>query len=190
MNQQISRRRWQILSRCRHALTRCLEVVVMLSVAVMVLDVLWGVLSRFVLRDPSRWTEEVATMLLIWVTLLGAALALAREEHLGVDYLVKKLDPAAQRCMRLFVDVIVMAFAIVVMILGGWTLTRETFLVNQVSPALGIKIGYVYSVVPLSGALMTLFSMDRFARTALFSDLSPGQNAPTTDDATAQMLER
>jgi TRAP-type C4-dicarboxylate transport system permease small subunit len=65
------------------ALVRLLEWIVIVVVAALVLDVLWGVFSRFVLRSPSRWTEEVATILLIWVSLLGAAVAFGRNEHWG-----------------------------------------------------------------------------------------------------------
>ena len=56
-------------------LDRFLECLVMVSVTVLVLDVLWQVFTRFVLRDASSWTEELATFLLIWVSLLGAAVA-------------------------------------------------------------------------------------------------------------------
>jgi len=141
------------------ALTRLLEWIVILVVAALVLDVLWGVGSRFVLRSPSRWTEEVATMLLIWVSLLGAAVAFGRKEHLGVDFVVKKVDPAARRLTAVIVQMIVVACAATAMVYGGYVLVAETLHAGQLSPALGIRIGHVYLAVQVSGVFIILFSL-------------------------------
>ncbi len=153
--------KWMIL--VKRGLTKLLEWVVILVVAALVLDVLWGVCSRFVLRSPSRWTEEVATMLLIWVALLGAAVAFGRNEHLGVDYLFNKLDPGAQRVLAVIIQLLVAAFASAAMVAGGYVLVSETLAVGQVSPALGIRTGYVYLAVPVSGTFIVLFCLERIA---------------------------
>jgi TRAP-type C4-dicarboxylate transport system permease small subunit len=147
------------------AVTRLLEGFVIVAVAALVLDVLWGVCSRFVLRDPSGWTVEVATMLLIWVSLLGAAVAFSRNEHLGVDYLVKKLDPDAGHLLAIVSQLVVIYFAAAVMVYGGYVLVHETLQAGQVSPALGVKIGYVYLAVPVSGVFIILFCLERIIET-------------------------
>jgi TRAP-type C4-dicarboxylate transport system permease small subunit len=103
----------------------------------------------------------VATMLLIWVSLLGAAVAFSRHEHLGVDYLVKKFDPAARRLMAVVVQLLVAAFAAAVMVGGGYVLVKETLDVGQLSPALGLRIGLVYLAVPVSGTFILLFCLER-----------------------------
>jgi TRAP-type C4-dicarboxylate transport system permease small subunit len=148
------------------ALTRLLEWIVIVAVAALVLDVLWGVCSRFVLRSPSRWTEEVATMLLIWVSLLGAAVAFGRKEHLGVDYVVKQFDPAARRLAAIIVQLIVVVFAAAVMVFGGYVLVSETLQAGQRLPASGLRMGYVYAAVPVSGIFFLLFSLERIAELA------------------------
>ena len=86
----------QMLLSFKRVLDVLLETLVILVVMVLVIDVLWGVFTRFVLDSPSRWTEEIARLLLIWVALLGAAVAYGRREHLGFDYLVEQLDQGAQ----------------------------------------------------------------------------------------------
>ena len=70
----------------KKVLDRSLELLVMVVVAVLVVDVLWQVFTRFILKNPSTWTEELAVFMLIWVSLLGAAVALNRGAHLGIDY--------------------------------------------------------------------------------------------------------
>jgi TRAP-type C4-dicarboxylate transport system permease small subunit len=155
----------------RHKLAWLLEQAVILAVAALVLDVLWGVCTRFVLGSPSRWTEEVATFLLIWVALLGAAVAFGRREHLGLDYFVKKLDPSAQLLMSMVGQIIVIAFATSAMTYGGYVLVTETLQSGQVTPALGIKMGYVYLAVPISGVFIVLFCLEQIAELLADCDL-------------------
>lgn len=143
----------------RAVVRRTTELLLILAMAVLVLDVLWGVVSRFVLGAQSRFTEELATMLLIWVSLLGASLAYGSAQHLGVDYFVRKLHPDTHRLMQVVVALVVMAFAASVMVYGGMVLFTRTLDSGQVSPAMGLKMGYVYLVVPISGALFILESL-------------------------------
>jgi TRAP-type C4-dicarboxylate transport system permease small subunit len=140
-------------------LDRCLELLVTVVVAVLVTDVLWQVFTRFILKSPSTWTEELATFMLIWVSLLGAAVALSRGAHLGIDYFVGKLSKEKRLYTEIFVFLCISAFSFCVMILGGIDLVASTLQLNQLSPALGIKVGYVYLAVPISGFFLMLYSV-------------------------------
>lgn len=132
-----------------------------LLMAAIVVDVSWQVFTRFILNNPSSYTEELARFLLIWIGLLGSAYAYRKKAHLGLDILSQKLEGAAARRLDIFISVICLCFAAVLMIYGGLKLMLLTLDLNQISAALQIKIGYVYSVLPLSGALIVLFSLDR-----------------------------
>ena len=149
----------EAIERLKTSVRRLVEMLLILAMGLLVIDVLWGVVSRFVLGAQSRFTEELATMLLIWVSLLGASLAYGSGQHLGVDYFVGKLHPDARRLMRRIVALSVMAFAGSVMIYGGWVLFSRTLASGQVSPAMGLQMGYVYLVVPISGVLFILESL-------------------------------
>ncbi|GEM_PF-49690 len=165
----------RILVQLKAALVKLLEMVVIILFAVLFLDVLWGVISRasgglvvrlydmgyepwwFLPRGQSQWTEEVAINLLMWVSLLGAAVAYGAKSHLGVDYFVNKLHPEAQKVAEIAVNAIVGLFAIVVLIVGGYWLVSATFSANVILPALQIKAGYMYLAVPVSGVFILLF---------------------------------
>lgn len=142
----------------KHALDRALEALVAVAMAVLVIDVVWQVFTRYVLRSPSSWTEELATFLMIWVALLGASVGLNRRAHLGIDYLVQKLSPRR----RLLTEVLVFActglFSLLALGIGGATLVVRTLELEQISPALGIRMGYVYLALPISGFFLTLYS--------------------------------
>jgi TRAP-type C4-dicarboxylate transport system permease small subunit len=65
--------------------------------AAIVLDVTWQVITRFILKNPSSFTEELAGFLLIWIGLLGASHALYTKSHLGIDILTYKLEGLKRR---------------------------------------------------------------------------------------------
>jgi TRAP-type C4-dicarboxylate transport system permease small subunit len=143
----------------KKVLDRSLEVLVMVVVAILVLDVLWQVFTRLVLRNPSTKTEELATFMLIWVALLGAAVALGRGAHLGIDYFVGKLPVRTKVFTEVIVFLCVAAFSFLVMIVGGIDLVASMLDLGQESPALRIRMGYVYLAVPISGFFLTLYAV-------------------------------
>ena len=149
-----------IFTRCVLRLVKGLEVLLVVGMAVLVVDVLWGVFSRYALGEQTRWTEELAVYLLVWISLLGAALTFREKGHLGVDYFVGKLEPSVRRLSAIFVEVIVFAFSAFALVHGGWNLVIKTFASGQVLPALNLPMGYVYSVVPISGVVFCLFAFE------------------------------
>jgi TRAP-type C4-dicarboxylate transport system permease small subunit len=146
----------QAITRYVDALLRALIMVLM---AVMVIAVTWQVITRYVFSRPSSYTEELATFLLIWISLLGGAYALRVRAHLGIDVLVQRLQPARKRVAEYLVYLAVITFAIVVLIYGGARLMYVTLHLSQLSPAFQVPVGYVYSVIPFSGVLMVFYSV-------------------------------
>lgn len=141
----------------RSVVDATLEVFIVLALTVLMLDVLWGVFTRYVLEMPSRWTEEVAQYLLMWVALFGAAAAFGRGEHLGFDYLATKMTPPAQRVGQIVCHTVVVLFVAVVMVFGGFRLVANTFAAVQVTPALEINKGLIYLALPLSGCFALFY---------------------------------
>jgi TRAP-type C4-dicarboxylate transport system permease small subunit len=150
------------MTKIKKLLDKCLEVLVIVVVGFLVIDVLWQVFTRYVLGDPSSWTEELATFLLIWVALLGAAVALGRGAHLGIDYFVSKLPDRSRIKIEFFVFTCMALFSLLVMVIGGLGLVSRTFELKQISPALHLQMGYVYLAVPISGAFLVLYSLIGF----------------------------
>jgi len=147
----------------RKTLDRSLEALVVLVMAVLVLDVSWQVFTRFILKDPSTWTDELATFLLIWVALLGAAVALKRGAHLGMDYFVEHLTPPRRLYVEVFASLCTGAFSLSVMTVGGAVLVARKLQLQETSPALGLDLGYVYLALPISGFFLTIYSIEHLA---------------------------
>ena len=132
---------------------------VIFVMVVLVLDVLWQVASRYIMKEPSSWTDELAGYLLIWVGLFGAAYATGKGDHLAIDLLPRKLKPSRRKYLYLLINGLIAAFALIVLIVGGARLVYITFKLNQVSSALEIPVGYVYLVLPISGLFILFYAV-------------------------------
>ncbi|MDZ7333504.1 MAG: TRAP transporter small permease [candidate division KSB1 bacterium] len=140
-------------------ISKILGVVLTVLMGAMVIDVTWQVLSRFVIKNPSSYTEELAGFLLIWIGLLGSSYAYYTKAHLGIDVLVYRLSGVKRKIIEISINLIVLTFAFFVMVLGGIRLVKLTFTLGQISPALGIEMGYIYMVIPIAGILMIYFAI-------------------------------
>lgn len=127
--------------------------------ALMVLNVLWQVASRFLLQSPSSFTDELSRFLLIWVGLLGASYVTGKKMHLAIDILPSSLEGKGQRRLNIFTNVMVGLFAFFALVWGGINLVHITLKLEQTSASLGVPLGYVYTVLPLSGIIIIYYSI-------------------------------
>ena len=146
-------------------MTKALDAVLIVAVGLLVLDVVWGVFTRYVMGEQAKWTEELARFLLVWVALLGGAVAFGTKGHLGVDYFVGKFHPSTRKLMAVFSHLIVLFFAGAVFLYGGSRVVVDALAMEQMPPALGWKMGYVYLALPLAGIFMVLFTIENLAET-------------------------
>jgi TRAP-type C4-dicarboxylate transport system permease small subunit len=116
--------------------------------------------------QSSSFTEEFARFALIWLTVLGAAYINGQKEgHLSMDFLLSKLPLEKQKKRQKIIQLIMAIFALVVMIIGGGNLVYITLKLGQISPALLVPLGFVYAIVPISGAIIIFFSIYHIKRT-------------------------
>lgn len=141
------------------AISRTVHAILVALVVLLVACVIWQVLSRYLLSDPSSWTEELARFAMVWVGVLGASQAYYANQHLGMDVLANGLSVRGQLILNLASRVAVFFFAAGVMVWGGCHLILMTLDLHQVSPALGIPMAWVYSVVPISGVVIALYAV-------------------------------
>lgn len=138
---------------------RILELILISIFALLVLDVLFQVFSRYIIGRSFTWTEEFARFSLIWMTVLGAAYLNAKKEHLSMDFLYDKLSVKNKRKASILIEIFVFLFALIVMVIGGLNLVYTTLHLEQLSGTLRIPLGYVYAIMPFSGFLIMCFSI-------------------------------
>lgn len=149
-----------MLHTLKKLLDKTLETGLWVAMLAMTLTVIWQVFTRFVMRDPSSWTEELAIFLLIWIGLLGSAVALRRGAHLGIDILVTRMSERWARITAIFVFLCVIFFSVSVLLIGGATMVAVVLQNNQISPALGIRMGYIYLALPISGFFIAMYAVE------------------------------
>lgn len=155
-------------------LDKVLQQVLIVLMGLLLIDVSWQVLTRFLLENPSSFTEELARFLLIWIGLLGSAHAYRHKMHLGVDIVVKTLPLKVAAIIAKLVQLITIAFAASVLVYGGSKLALMAAHLGQKSPAMQINMGIVYIALPLSGLLLILFAIEHM----LLNDTSETNELP------------
>ena len=157
------------------ALIRVVEALLLAITVSLAVIVPVGVLFRYALNAALPWTDELGGLLLVWMTFLGAVVALDRGVHLDFDLLREKVPPRVRWLIALLCD-LALAALLVVVLANGSTLTQR--LMNQTAVSLPVPRGLVYSVMPISAALMLVVLAARW--------LLPGA---TTRDRAARELQ-
>ncbi|MFM1987048.1 MAG: 2,3-diketo-L-gulonate transporter small permease protein YiaM [Pseudomonadota bacterium] len=129
------------------------EIVACVAVAVVVLSVSWGVVTRYVTAQPAAWASEVATMGFAWVVFFGAAACIKYRLHPAIEVLVEKLPPGLQRAIRGFNHVLLLAF-FAFMTFFGTRFAIDAW--DSPSPVLRVPQTWLYGPVALTSALMAV----------------------------------
>lgn len=143
----------------RSKIDRILGIVLAIIMAVMVLNVLWQVFSRFVVGAPSSFTDELSRYLMIWVGVLGAAYVSGKNMHVAIDVFRSKFGPRTQTLLKKAVFVLIILFALSAFVIGGSRLVYITHILGQRSPALQIPLSFVYVIIPISGILIIYYKV-------------------------------
>jgi TRAP-type C4-dicarboxylate transport system permease small subunit len=141
------------------AIFKTLEVVLIALMTLLVVNVLWQVFSRYALNSPSRFTDELARYMMIWIGLLGAAYVSGERGHIAIDLFSKNKSPEAQKNIRSLISMLIIAFALTVLIIGGSWLVYTRFILEVTSAALKVPMALVYLALPLSGILIIYFEV-------------------------------
>ncbi|MBO8141282.1 MAG: TRAP transporter small permease [Firmicutes bacterium] len=139
--------------RVSDALDRVARALVAVLVAVMSIVLIAQVFFRFVLQNSLSWSEELSRYLFVWVSMLGAGIALRQHFHPGLTLVVDRLPPRARAAVKVLAQLLVLALLIVV-IREGYELGRMN--AWQRSPAMGIPMTYPYAAVWVGAAVMAV----------------------------------
>jgi len=135
-------------------MNQLLKTVIVILFTMMVLVVFLQVVSRYIFESPFSWSEELARYLSIWVTFLGAAVAIGTRNHIQIDVFVNLLPDKLRKYNDLLVDLLQVVFAVIMLVAGGLMLP---IVLDNLTPALQISAGYVYASIPVSAVFMALY---------------------------------
>lgn len=115
-----------------------------------------GVLARYFLNYSLAWSDELAGLLFVWLTLLGSVAACRRRTHMVIGFLPRCFGPRGQRVVGLYVLTAILVF-LGVMVGAGAVLTAAT-LVDR-SPVLRYPVGLSYLSLPVAGSFMFAYTL-------------------------------
>ncbi|MEQ8895504.1 MAG: TRAP transporter small permease [Roseovarius sp.] len=153
----------------KNSLALILRWILTAMVLAMTLLILGQVFWRYVLEAPFVWSEELSLLLMTWITFLGAALLLMRNEHLGIEVFIEKMPPLAAKASLLLGRALVLLFCIC-LVYGAWILMEKTR--NSITPGLQISVAWQYGGAFVGGILMALVALEQFVRGLLNLDES------------------
>ena len=170
----------------RNALSRVLNVLAGGSFLAMVALTCWQVFTRYILKNPSSWSEELVSYLFAWMALLGASLVVGERGHMNIPILVDRAKPGMKKGLAVFSEVVACVFAAVILVYGGIQIT--TLAMGQMTSSLGVPVGVFYVVLPLSGVLNIIYTILNIIGILNGSiDLNPV--ADSADDSVDDALE-
>lgn len=145
-------------------LTKALNGVAGMSFIVMVALTCWQVFTRYVLKNPSTWSEELVSYLFAWMSLVGASIVTSENGHMNIPVLVDRLNPQMRSYMRILHELIALLFSLAILVYGGWQISRLAM--GQMTSSLGVPVGIFYFVIPLCGVLNIIYTIINIAEIA------------------------
>ena len=147
----------------RSLVKRFEEIVSSLCFGVMILVVAMQVFNRYVLQNSLDWSEELGRYLFIWGTYVGCSFAMQEDRHLEVTVIRNYLSPKLKKLMVSVAYVLTICFCLICTVYG---IKMLLFLAGtgQKTPALEIKMYWIYASIPLGMGLMALRTSQRLWR--------------------------
>lgn len=117
----------------------------------------YQIVTRYFFNSPSTISEELITYSFTWLSILAAAYVFGSRGHLCMAFVYGKFTGAKRVYLDIFSEVLVVLTAVLLLIYGGYIMAIEN--TNQVTASLGVNMGLVYAVLPLSGIIITIYGV-------------------------------
>jgi TRAP-type C4-dicarboxylate transport system permease small subunit len=154
-------RRRSLLASIEHALGMLVEIPAALLVIAEIVILFAGVVARYALHQPLIWSDELASILFLWLAMLGAAVAFRRGEHMRMTAVVAGAKPA----MRGYLDLVATAAALAFLVMIAWPAYEYAYEESYITtPALQVLNSWRAAALPVGIALMALFALLRLVR--------------------------
>lgn len=129
-----------------------LEVVLFVLVLALLALVILQVSTRYVLHSSLPWTEEVARMVLVWLVMIGAAIAAERKEQYAISFIFDRLRGSTRLVVLMATNLLGVAFLLALVFYGAEYVRTN---MQTVYVATQLSKGYIYAAVPVGAIIMT-----------------------------------
>ena len=167
----------------------------------------YQIVTRYFFNSPSTISEEIITYSFTWLSILSASYVFGSRGHLCMAFVYNKFTGAKRVCLDIFSEVLVVATALLLLVYGGYIMAAEEVLVvatallllvyggyimaaenmSQLTASLGVNMGIMYAVLPLSGIIITIYGLLNLAEMfAKFKDPNLASYGVETEEEEAK----
>lgn len=147
----------EAMHKAKAGIMKGLGIVIIALFVFMTLIGSYQIVTRYFFNKPSTVSEELLTYSFTWMSLLASAYVFGKRDHMRMGFLADKFTGPGRRYLEAAIDLLTFAFAGVVMVYGGISITKLTMI--QTTASLRVPMGYIYVIVPVTGVLIMLFSL-------------------------------
>ena len=141
------------MKKIEKALDAVMRFLMALSMLILVVFGTWQIFSRWILKNPSTFTDELLRYVLIIAGLIGSAYCFYRDEHLALTLVTDKVSGVVKIILDVFIEACILFFVIYVFIIGGFKLASTA---TNLSSVMRIPMKTLYMVEPICGILIVL----------------------------------
>lgn len=145
------------MTKIRTILNHIMNVLTGISFLAMVVLVTGQVFARYVLNDPTTWTEELVSYLFAWASLLGACLVTGERDHMAIPIVVDHCSKHMQKVWAIFGEIVAFLFSVIILVFGGVQITNLAM--GQMTSSLGVPVGVFYIILPIAGVLNAVYTV-------------------------------
>ncbi len=125
--------------------------------ALMVVVGSYQIITRFVFNNPSTISEELLTYTFAWMAMFASVYVFGKRDHMRMSFLADMLPAGSKKLLDIAIEILVVLFAVAVLIYGGSTIMNLTM--TQKTASLGVSMGMIYMVMPISGVLIAIYGI-------------------------------
>ncbi len=145
------------LKKIRHIVDLILTNVCCIIFAAMVVIGTYQIVTRYFFNRPSTISEELLTYSFTWMALLISAYVFGKRDHMRMSFLIDKVEGKPRMILEVVIEILCVAFAFIVLLMGGVAIRSLTM--TQKTASLGVHMGTIYTVVPVTGALIIFYGI-------------------------------
>ena len=143
------------MSQAKKIINKVVEWFSISLIVVMVLLVLWQVIARYVLNNPSTFSEALTRYMFVWLVLVTSTYAFGTREHMCISVFKNKLKDKSKAVVNILIEAITLIFAAGILVYGGTNISSLQMV--QLDSSLLIPMGVIYSIIPICGIVIIFY---------------------------------
>lgn len=154
----------RVMGRVNHVILFIEKIILIVLMIGMLVFGFLQVFSRFILRAPIGWSEELLTYSFTWASFIGASMAIYTNSHFSVDLLTRKFSPKLAKAVSILMWILICVFSLFILVMG-WRLALANGI--QWMNILPLTMFWAYLSMPVCGAFIFIHGVEKLTEVIL-----------------------